>query len=266
MKICMDAGHYGKYNRSPVNPAYYESDMAWKLHELLAEELKDYGITVIKTRASQAGDLALESRGKKASGCDLFLSIHSNACQDSAADYPLACCCVSGKVDKLGQQLADKVHTTMGTRQAGRIWKRQGNGGDYYGVLRGAAKVGVPGILLEHSFHTNKTATNWLLQDGNLRKLAEAEAEVIASYFGLRKKSQSAVEEFVESHPTAAKPYLVKVTCDALNIRGGAGISYGFKGCIRDKGTYTIVETKDGWGRLKSGAGWICLAYTEKIS
>ena len=25
------------------------------------------------------------------------------------------------------------------------------------------------------------------------------------------------------------------------------------------KGTFTIVEVKDGWGRLKSGAGWIWL-------
>lgn len=267
MKICIDAGHYGKYNRSPVNPAYYESDMSWKLHNYLAEALKGYGITVVKTRTSQAGDMKLEERGRKATGCDLFLSIHSNACQDSAADYPLACCCVSGKADKLGQQLADKVHAIMGTRQAGRIWKRFLDDGrsDYYGVLRGAAKVGVPGILLEHSFHTNKAATNWLLQDRNLRKLAEAEAKVIASYFGLKKSSQPVSAKPVDNKSDAAKSYLVKVTCDALNIRAGAGTSYAIKGCIRDKGTYTIVETKNGWGRLKSGAGWICLDYTKKV-
>lgn len=62
-----------------------------------------------------------------------------------------------------------------------------------------------------------------------------------------------------------AAEYKVKVTCDALNIRAGAGTSYAIKGCIRDKGTYTIVETKGNWGRLKSGAGWICLDYTKKV-
>ena len=31
-KICLDAGHYAKYNRSPVVPEYYESVMNWKLH------------------------------------------------------------------------------------------------------------------------------------------------------------------------------------------------------------------------------------------
>lgn len=27
MKICLDAGHYGKYNNSPANQAYWESDI-----------------------------------------------------------------------------------------------------------------------------------------------------------------------------------------------------------------------------------------------
>ena len=28
---------------------------------------------------------------------------------------------------------------------------------------------------------------------------------------------------------------------------------------------YTIVDEKDGWGKLKSGAGWISLKYTTKV-
>lgn len=59
--------------------------------------------------------------------------------------------------------------------------------------------------------------------------------------------------------------YLVKVTTDALNIRSGAGTNHSIVGCIRDKGTYTIVETSENWGKLKSGAGWICLDYTQKV-
>ena len=58
--------------------------------------------------------------------------------------------------------------------------------------------------------------------------------------------------------------YLVKVTANALNIRKGPGTSYAVVGCIRDKGVYTIVQEQDGWGKLKSGAGWISLAYTQK--
>ena len=52
-KICIDAGHYGKYNRSPAIPEYYESDMTWKLHLKLKEHLESYNIEVITTRKNQ---------------------------------------------------------------------------------------------------------------------------------------------------------------------------------------------------------------------
>lgn len=71
----------------------------------------------------------------------------------------------------------------------------------------------------------------------------------------------------VEEKPTQ-KPFIVKVTISNLNIRKGAGLSYGKNG-VCPKGLYTIVETKtkDGyeWGKLKSGVGWIALKYTERI-
>lgn len=63
------------------------------------------------------------------------------------------------------------------------------------------------------------------------------------------------------------KPYLVKVAADELNIRRGPGIGYTINGSIKGKGIYTIVleDATGKWGKLKSGAGWISLAYTEKI-
>ncbi len=70
---------------------------------------------------------------------------------------------------------------------------------------------------------------------------------------------------------TTFKPYLAKVTASALNIRKGAGTNYAVTGIIRDKGTYTIVaESKGqgstkGWGKLKSGAGWISLDFVKKV-
>ena len=65
-------------------------------------------------------------------------------------------------------------------------------------------------------------------------------------------------------------PYTVRVTCDTLNIRAGAGTDTAKTGkTIRDRGIYTIIEERPGkganlWGKLKSGAGWISLDYTEK--
>ena len=75
MKVCLDAGHYGKYNRSRVVEGYYESEMNWKLQGFLAQELGAYGIDVITTRSEPAKDLGLVARGKKSAGCAKKLSV-----------------------------------------------------------------------------------------------------------------------------------------------------------------------------------------------
>lgn len=59
--------------------------------------------------------------------------------------------------------------------------------------------------------------------------------------------------------------FTVRVTADALNIRASYSATSKKVGQITDKGVYTIVETKGNWGKLKSGAGWICLTYTKKL-
>lgn len=187
-KICLDAGHYGKYNRSKVVPEYYESEMNWKLHNYLAEELERFGFEVIKTRADQTKDMGMVARGKASAGCDLFLSIHSNAADAEYVDYPLVITMQDGKGDALGLALAKNVQVLMGTRQAGKIIKKAASSGvgEWYSVLEGARQVGTMGMIIEHSFHTNEKATRWLLVDANLREMAKAEAEIIAAHFGVQ--------------------------------------------------------------------------------
>lgn len=59
--------------------------------------------------------------------------------------------------------------------------------------------------------------------------------------------------------------YRVKVMVEALNIRSGPSTQYKINGCIRDCGVYTIVETNNNWGKLKSGQGYICLDYCKTV-
>ena len=53
-------------------------------------------------------------------------------------------------------------------------------------------------------------------------------------------------------------PFTVKVIVDDLNYRSQPSMKGKVNGQT-GKGVFTIVEVKDGWGRLKSGAGWIWL-------
>jgi hypothetical protein len=62
---------------------------------------------------------------------------------------------------------------------------------DWFGVIRSAANGGCAcAMLLEHGFHTNPRDAAFLTADSNLRKLAEAEAAVIAEYFGIGLKTE----------------------------------------------------------------------------
>lgn len=56
-----------------------------------------------------------------------------------------------------------------------------------------------------------------------------------------------------------ATPFTVQVLVSDLNIRTGAGTSYSKTGKYTGKGTFTITEVSNSWGKLKSGAGWIYL-------
>lgn len=190
VRICLDAGHVGsRYNQSPVVKTYYESAMVWKLHLKLKAQLEARGFEVMTTRVNIDTNLGVYERGTASKGCDVFLSLHSNACGTESVDYPVVYRAYDNKnnVDALALKIAKKVGELMGTAQAGRTATRKNSsGGEYYGVLRGARAVGTPYyMLIEHSFHTNTKATKWLSEDANLDKLAVAEADILAEFFGM---------------------------------------------------------------------------------
>lgn len=83
------------------------------------------------------------------------------------------------------------------------------------------------------------------------------------------------IAEIVNSkleHPKQTDvPFTVKVDINDLNIRKGPGTDYISTGKQTGKGVFTIVEVKGGigstcgWGKLKSGAGWISLDHAKRL-
>lgn len=77
----------------------------------------------------------------------------------------------------------------------GTVCKREGSEGDYYGVLRGAAAVDVPGMIVEHGFHT-VAKMRQMATDENLSQLwAEVDAYGIAYGFGFVADESIAIHE-----------------------------------------------------------------------
>lgn len=204
-KVYIDPGHYGStYNKSTTGLNYYESAMTWKLAQYLKAELEARNVTVGLSRTSIGANPSLYNRGYGAKGYDLFLSLHSNACGTASVDYPI----VYRGYDKteandFAQKMSTMIQQLMGTNNAGKVGTRKGTDGEYYGVLRGARAAGLTYYyIIEHSFHTNKNATAWLMSDANLKLLAKNEAQFIVDYFVNNKTSAPTVNTTTSNSST----------------------------------------------------------------
>ena len=207
MKVTLDPGH-GRYdNRSPNNPLYVEGTQMWHLAVHLEKELIKYGIDVVTTRPNIDENPTLEERGRIAgeSKSDLLISLHSNSpalredrtydetVTGTVAFYPLA----SLQLKSLADSLGVKVSKLMGHYFRGSYTKAYPHAPklDYYGVIRNSVAYGCANaIILEHGFHTNISDSNFLLDEVKLKNMAEAEAEIIAEYFGCQKRSTTKLD------------------------------------------------------------------------
>lgn len=92
-----------------------------------------------------------------------------------------------------------------------------------------------------------------------------------AGWIYLENPSYSTVQSSGSGGGSSSGSFLVQVSATDLNIQKGPGTNYGTTGKYMGKGTFTIVETrsgqgsKAGWGKLKSGAGWISLDYAKRV-
>ena len=193
VKIMVDEGHYSGYNKyTVIGGKTAEGDVVWSIGQYLIPLLRAYGFTVNSTKSSidnypgAPGEDNIVARGRMAAGYDLFISLHTNACTTESVNRPVVIYPVSGKCKDLAAAIGAKLQATGGWQNY-QIFSKYNSVGnaDYYGVIRGAAQVGVPGLIIEHTFHTNRLAAQWLSQDANRKRMAEALAETIAEYYGI---------------------------------------------------------------------------------
>lgn len=81
----------------------------------------------------------------------------------------------------------------------------------------------------------------------------------------VKENTTTAVVDSNNTSNVATVNYQVKVTANSgLNIRSGASTAYSKIGGYTKNTVVTILAEKNGWG--KTNIGWICLAYTNKIT
>jgi uncharacterized protein YgiM (DUF1202 family) len=125
-------------------------------------------------------------------------------------------------------------------------------------------------VYVECEFHDTVTGSDWIRK--NTVAIGEAICKGMCNYFDVKYKTDSAGSDSSKAGSDKAfRRYIVRITSsNGVNIRKGPGTNYDVNGAVPKGGAYTIVDEKSGagaakWGKLKSGAGWIALDYTEKI-
>lgn len=124
------------------------------------------------------------------------------------------------------------------------------------------------GAIISHSEgHTRGIASN----HGDVEHLWKKYGLTLKQFRKDVKKKMGSTGSKTQSVSSASTEFKVKVEISNLNIRKGPGTDYAKTGKYTGKGTFTIVQTKSGkgsdkgWGKLKSGAGWISLDFAKRI-
>lgn len=259
MRICFIVGH-GKSSSGGYDSGAVSKDKKW--HEFkIAKEITRHAYNHFKANYGECsimnyeGNLYLSERIKAANsaGFDFIAEIHLNAGGGTGTE------CFYSKLSNKGKRAAISISNSIakafGVRNRGAKTKINSAGKDYFAIIR---QTKATAVLIETLFIDSGDLYLLTTYEGQ-QKCGAAIADGIAEALGIAKKATAA-----PAKPTADS-YLVRITANSLFIRSGAGLNYGIKGYVKKNEVYTITERQGNWGKLKSGAGWISLKYTQRI-
>ena len=271
VKVAVDAGHGSNTAGKRTPDGYREHWINVTCAAFCEQALKRSGVDVLRVawddnNAKDDEDVPLTTRQKviKANKCDVSVSFHANAFGNDWNDANGVETLISNKAPGDSKNLATIVQSYLvkGTPQKNRGVKTQAL------AMCNCTALGVDAaILCEIGFMTNKAEASLMKTDKFCKEQAEEVAQGICEYLGIKyvPSGENTVSQIVEQSHNTPTGYLVKVNTDVLNVRAGAGISYPVVTQVKRGQIYTIVDEKDGWGKLKSGAGYIKLSYTVRV-
>lgn len=260
-KVFLSAGHGGSDPGAVANGLREEEI---NLNALLAcqAELVRHGVTVVCSRVTDENDpVGQEVKEANASGADVAVSFHANA--GGGDGFEAFYWSSSSKGKKLAQ-LCEKYVKAMGQNSRGL---KSGN------KLYFIKNTNMTSVLVESFFVDNvndKQIGDTLAEQ---KAFGVAYAKAILEYLGIAYK-EPVITPVVT--PTTSDTFKVKFKED-MNVRKGPGTKNDqvfqngeFVVCKKNY-VYTIVETAYVgtalWGKLKSGAGWVCIAakYCDRV-
>ena len=245
-KIAVRGGHTEKATGASALIDELTEDR--KVKDAVIKYLRELGYVVLDVTppvnytSNSSTDLAYGVNKANEWRADLFISIHFNKAYDSYNGALGSEVCVYSEND-----IAQRVVNGLGELGFKNRGQKVRTG------LYELRNTSMKAMIVETCF-VEATEDVALYRKIGADAIGKSIAEAIAN-----KKVQTVN---TTSNPSS---YRVKITASVLNVRKGAGTNYSISTTVKRNEVYTIVEEKYGWGKLKSGAGWISLSYTTKL-
>lgn len=246
-----------------------EADINLKTAKALANKLDAKGINVdLQYSTSKSTDLNAAGRIAAAKNPQIYLSIHHNSYQTNSTGYFF----MSNEGDTLSSKVAQQLSNSMINNLVPQMSNRA-NTNSYIGELNKVATNGRISILGELGFFSNPEELKHIMSDEYVEyvttKLANELYDVLQNStrdtFKVAEENTNVQAKTIGIKNKTYKPGIYRVLDESLNVRTGPGLGYEIVEEITDKGSYTVTEVNNGWGKLASGKGWISLkgGYTE---
>lgn len=253
MKYAIHAGH-GLKGKGTVGAIGFldESVEAREITKRVIDYIKASGNEAIDcTEDSGTANQILSSIAKKtnASKADFAISIHFNAGAKKATDgkttgVEVYCYNTTSKAIPMARRVTEKI-ALLGFKNRGVKYKPT-----LY-ILR---KTNMPAILIECCFVDDPEDAKKYNRDTMAKAIAE----------GILDKKLTIKSPSLNPQPNTLGEYRVRIKTASLNVRKEPRVTSAVVCTVSFGNVYTIVDQQGNWGKLKSGAGWISLKYTER--
>jgi N-acetylmuramoyl-L-alanine amidase len=171
--VVLDAGHGGPELGAVGPNGLEEKAVNLDVTQQVAERLREGGVDVVVTRTGDGSFVTLRTRAEIATALDpeVFVSIHHNSAELPASDEPgteAYFAVGSEDSERLGQWLHQDVVAALtpfdvdwqkSTDNPGAMF-RQGENGDFYGILRYSRPV--PAVIIEAAFISHAPEADFL--------------------------------------------------------------------------------------------------------
>ena len=250
-----------------VNPGHGGSDPGAKKYVtektanlVMGLACRDYlvanGVSVKMSRTTDT-EVSISDTAKEANkwGADVVVSIHNNAGGGDGFEVYHS---INGGTGKTLAKNIEAEVKKIGQNSRGVKTKKNSNGADYYGIIR---LTNAPAVICEGAFVDTKADAAQIDTEAEQKQFGYAYARGILKTLGLPDKGVNGKTEDKPKETATAttetksdgKTKLVKVSKATVNIMKDPPVVV--RKC--PVGVYTIVEEKNGYGKLKSGEGWV---------